>query len=198
MIKADDFLITPEPPASPASPASSISMERAIIRVDERTKAIQDDVSRLRIDIKDTALTLAVRVKETADDLSVRVKDTADVLSIRVKDTADALDQKVKDTAEALSNKIQANELHTDERINLINLNHKALALVVDTSYVRKTEFSPIQKIVYGLVGLILTAVVLVLLSTIFKPTNLTFTGSPTVQQNVINPPTPIENHDQH
>lgn len=55
------------------------------------------------------------------------------------------------------------------EQVGGVRRDITALSDKIDNNYVTKTEFEPVQKLVYGLVGLVLTTVVGALLLLVVK-----------------------------
>jgi ribosome recycling factor len=90
-------------------------------RIDERTKAIQEELRNFRLDVKNSIANLLERIKE------VEVRDN------------------IRQDAQT--------KLHDD------------LSEHLDKNYVKKETFSPIQHLVYGFVGLIITSVLAALIS---------------------------------
>ena len=69
------------------------------------------------------------------------------------------------DVAKKLSEQIQANERYTEERINLINLQHENLVKLIKNSYIQKNKLSLIQKIVFSMSSLfILTGLITIII----------------------------------
>ena len=69
------------------------------------------------------------------------------------------------DVAKKLSDQIQVNERYTEERINLINLQHENLVKLIKNSYIQKNKLSLIQKIVFSMSSLfILTGLITIII----------------------------------
>lgn len=104
---------------------TEIDPKIVLARLDERTLSILNDLTKLRLDLRDTV-----------DTISDRVKDVESRVNMKAQEIEDRLD---------------------------------TLTDHVEKNYVKKTEFSPIKLIVYGFVGLVLTAFVGVLITQVFK-----------------------------
>lgn len=63
---------------------------------------------------------------------------------------------------------LRAMRADIDHRLTTLEARFDALGLAnLDEQYVRRSEFSPVQKVVYGLVGMVLVAVVTALVATV-------------------------------
>lgn len=65
--------------------------------------------------------------------------------------------------------KTERNDVSLSKDMEYLKIAVKEIKVLVGEHYVTKTEFDPIRKIVYGLVGLILTAVVTGVVSLVLK-----------------------------
>src|SRR5262245_41233994 len=105
--------------------AASAAARETIARVDERTKAIQDELKQFRIDINNALISLTDRVKES--------------------------------------------EARFHSRAAELDAEHDAIYEKLDKSYVKRTEFSPVQRIVYGAMAIIATSVIGAILALVLK-----------------------------
>lgn len=103
-----------------------------LIRLDERTKLIQDDLLRLKVELKDNRIETR-EVNAKLEQLVTKAKSELDDFSDAIK----AEMETYKDT--------------------------------INNSFVRKEIFNPIQLIIYGMVGLILSGVLTAALTLLVK-----------------------------
>lgn len=101
-----------------------------LARLDERTKSMQDNIKT----VHDALSTFRIDMKSMNDTMNKRIQDTSDNINVKL---------------EIVEKKIEA---RLDAEIKKSDLKYESMT----KEFIRNDRFAPIEKVVYGIIGMIL------------------------------------------
>jgi hypothetical protein len=108
----------------------AVLQSEILARLDERTKSMQDNMKNLH---------------DSISNFKVDMKIMNDSMSKRIQDTSDNINDKIEIIEKKFEAKIEAEIKKSDIKIESLT-----------KDYVRNERFAPIEKVVYGIIGMIL------------------------------------------
>ena len=125
-----------------------------LARLDERTKSMQDNIKL----INDSMSSVKTDMKNMNDVISKKIQDTSDNVNMKI----DIMEKRFESK---LENEIKKTEIKFENELKKAELRVESLA----KEFVKVERIDPIEKIVYGLVALVLTAFATGLIAIIFN-----------------------------
>ena len=95
-----------------------------------------------------------------ADELNQETLARVDERTKSIQSELSNLRGDLKSSAEDIADKIRETERRTVIRIEKLEHDDTEIFTILDREYVKKAEFGPIKVVVYGFVGLLLTAII--------------------------------------